>query len=243
MCTNYAAARRDYFLKHYGVLPPDDPWRLDVYRDYAAPIIRRSADGSRESLLAGFGMVPRQRIPPSVRDYDTMNARTETVATKRSFSRPWKDCQFCLIPAENVYEPRYPPLPAYGVPNYEAALRAAVRAKSERWGIHLASGEPFAVAGLWRAWDDVEGPTSHTFTMLTVNADDHPLLRLFHKHLQPDNTPNEKRGVVILRPDQYEDWLSIIDPEVARTFLGLLPADELATEPVPRPPRTASGPA
>lgn len=239
MCTNYAAARRDQLFRHFGVEPPDSPWRDEIYRDYDAPIIRSTAGGDRESLLAGFGMVPRRKIPEHVRDYDTMNSRTESVATKRSFSRAWKDCQFCLIPAEMVYEPRYPALPAYGTPSYEAELRKATRAKSERWGIHLASGEPFAVAGLWRSWDEPDGPPSHTFTMLTVNADKHPLLKQFHKHLAADSSPNEKRAVVILLPDQYDDWLSIRDPEVARSFFSLLHADQLAAEAAPAPPRTS----
>lgn len=242
MCTNYEAARREYFLKHYGILPPDDPWRQDVYRDDAAPIIRRGGDGAREALLAGFGMVPKKRIPSNVRDYDTMNARSETVGTKRTFARSWKDCQFCLVPAECIYEPRYPALPAYGTPNYETELRKATRATSERWGIHLASGEPFAVAGLWRAWEDEpDGSTSHTFTMLTVNADKHPMLSQFHRHLASGNIPNEKRSVVILLPEQYDDWLTIRDPEVARTFFSLLPAAKLATEAAPCLQRPETG--
>jgi putative SOS response-associated peptidase YedK len=38
--------------------------------------------------------------------------------------------------------------------------------------------------------------------MLTVNAYGHPLMHRFHK-------PNdEKRMLVILRPEQYDDWLN-----------------------------------
>ncbi|WP_236105859.1 SOS response-associated peptidase [Pandoraea fibrosis] len=42
-------------------------------------------------------MVPRERIPPGVKVFDTMNARAETVGEKRSFSSAWKK-QLCLIP-------------------------------------------------------------------------------------------------------------------------------------------------
>jgi putative SOS response-associated peptidase YedK len=37
--------------------------------------------------------------------------------------------------------------------------------------------------------------------MLTINADRHPLMNLFHK------PTDEKRMVVILEPEQFEDWL------------------------------------
>lgn len=38
--------------------------------------------------------------------------------------------------------------------------------------------------------------------MLTINADDHPLMRLFHK------SGDEKRMVVVLPPERYQDWLN-----------------------------------
>ncbi|MCA8023647.1 SOS response-associated peptidase family protein [Burkholderia metallica] len=62
----------------------------------------------------------------------------------------------------------------------------------------------------------------------------HPVLRQFHRHLNDDGTLKEKRGVVILRPDQYDDWLNCENPEVARTFLSLLPPDEYAVAVAPR---------
>jgi len=37
--------------------------------------------------------------------------------------------------------------------------------------------------------------------MLTINADDHDLVKNFHK------PQDEKRMVVILREDQYDEWL------------------------------------
>lgn len=43
---------------------------------------------------------------------------------------------------------------------------------------------------------------SKSFTMLTVNADEHELFKHFHK------PGDEKRMVVILHEDQYDDWLS-----------------------------------
>ena len=91
----------------------------------------------------------------------------------------------------------------------------------------------FSIAGLWRAWPD--GGVS--FTMPTVNADHHPLMQRFHK------PGDEKRGVVILPREDWDEWLQCRDPEVARTLLRLLPAGELVAEPAPLPPRgTTKGP-
>ncbi|WP_321953164.1 SOS response-associated peptidase [Paraburkholderia bannensis] len=214
MCTNYAAARRDRLFRHFGIEPPDSPWRDEIYKDYAAPIIRR-VDGVRRADLATFGMVPRKHIPPGVRVFDTMNARSETLGEKRSFSGAWKRQQLCLVPCEAFYEPCYE------------------TGKAVRWRIGMANGEPLAIAGLWREWDEPaaqEGEVARafSFTMLTVNADAHALMNRFHK------PGDEKRSVVIVPPVEYENWLASRSMDEARSFLRLLPAQELAAveEPV-----------
>ncbi|WP_027818313.1 SOS response-associated peptidase [Paraburkholderia bannensis] len=214
MCTNYAAARRDRLFRHFGIEPPDSPWRDEIYKDYAAPIIRR-VDGVRRADLATFGMVPRKHIPPGVRVFDTMNARSETLGEKRSFSGAWKRQQLCLVPCEAFYEPCYE------------------TGKAVRWRIGMANGEPLAIAGLWREWEEPaveEGEVARTysFTMLTVDADAHALMNRFHK------PGDEKRSVVIVPPVEYENWLASRSMDEARSFLRLLPAQELAAveEPV-----------
>ncbi len=211
MCTNYAAARRDKLFKHYGIEPPDSPWRDEVYKDYPAPIIRR-VDGEPRAELATFGIVPRKHIPAGVKVFDTMNARAETVGEKRSFSGAWKKQQLCLIPAEAFYEP-----------NYESG-------KAVRWRIGMADGLPFAIAGLWREWNEPEG-IAYSFTMLTVNAADHPLMNRFHK------PGDEKRSVVIVPNSEYEGWLASRSMDEARSLLNLFPANKMYAEPFPTPPR------
>ncbi|WP_321841249.1 SOS response-associated peptidase [Paraburkholderia bannensis] len=214
MCTNYAAARRDRLFRHFGIEPPDSPWRDEIYKDYAAPIIRR-VDGVRRADLATFGMVPRKHIPPGVRVFDTMNARSETLGEKRSFSGAWKRQQLCLVPCEAFYEPCYE------------------TGKAVRWRIRMANGEPLAIAGLWREWEESSAEEGgvvrvFSFTMLTVNADAHTLMNRFHK------PGDEKRSVVIVPPVEYENWLASRSMDEARSFLRLLPAQELAAveEPV-----------
>jgi putative SOS response-associated peptidase YedK len=207
MCTNYAAARRDRLFRHFGVEPPDSPWQDEIYKDYAAPIIRR-VDNAPRADLATFGMVPRRHIPPGVRVYDTMNARVETLGEKRSFSGAWKRQQLCLIPCESFYEPCYE------------------TGKAVRWRIGMADGSAFAIAGLWRAWPEEEGE-AFSFTMLTVNADAHALMSRFHK------PGDEKRSVVIVPPQEYENWLASGSMDEARSFLALLPAQQFAAVEAP----------
>ena len=56
--------------------------------------------------------------------------------------------------------------------------------------------------------------------MLTINADDHPLMRNFHR---PED---EKRMVVILAPAYFDEWLSTKADRSAR-FLIPFPSDQL----------------
>ncbi len=141
-----------------------------------------------------------------------MNARVETVGERQSFSGAWRRQQLCLIACEAFYEP-----------NYESG-------KAVRWRIGMADGEPFAIAGLWREWAEPEG-TAVSFTMLTLNADSHPLMRRFHK------PGDEKRSVVVVPPTEYENWLACRSTDEARSFLNLYPADAMQAEECPAPPR------
>jgi putative SOS response-associated peptidase YedK len=103
--------------------------------------------------------------------------------------------------------------------------------KAVRWEIGMADDASFAVAGLWKEWPEEDGSKTIGFTQITVNADEHPLMKRFHK-------PNdEKRSLVIVLVDQYDDWLSCRDTEVARSFLSLYPAGNMTSREVPIPTR------
>ena len=143
-----------------------------------------------------------------------MNARVETVGERRSFSGAWKKQQLALISCEAFYEP-----------NYETG-------KAVRWRIGMADDSPFAIAGLWREWAEQEGK-AWSFTMLTVNAAEHPLMSRFHK------PGDEKRLVVIVPPDEYSNWLASRSTDEARSFLNLFPPNAMHAEPKLAPPRAA----
>jgi putative SOS response-associated peptidase YedK len=214
MCTSYKVGDIKIFDAFSEFPAASFDFKAEIYKDYGAPIFRRTVDGLVTDA-ATFGMVPRRKIPPGVKVFDTMNARAESIGEKRSFSAAWNRLQLCLIPCESFYEP-----------NYETG-------KPVRWRIGTASGQPLAIAGLWRAWEEVAAPPALSFTMLTVNADEHPLMKRFHK------PGDEKRSVVIVPPNSYEDWFGCRSTDEARSFLNLHPAEEMTAEPDPLPPRRA----
>ena len=84
------------------------------------------------------------------------------------------------------------------------------------------------IAGLWSSWKSPKGEVIHSYTMLTVNAEEHALMRLFHK------PTDEKRMVVVLPPERYRDWLEA-PPDRSRDFMIVCAADTLTvtTPPVP----------
>ncbi len=65
-------------------------------------------------------------------------------------------------------------------------------------------------------------------TMLTINADGHPLMARFHK---PED---EKRSVVILPEDAWGDWLRTKSESSARSFFRGFDSRDYITEPCPR---------
>ncbi|MEX3791296.1 SOS response-associated peptidase family protein [Paraburkholderia sp. BR14374] len=146
MCTSYEANPNDAW-EVFSLFPePEFDYKREIYKDYYAPIFRRRGDAF-ETVGASFGIVPRRHIPPGVKAFDTMNARSESVGDKRSFSGAWKNLQICLVSCRAFFEP-----------NYETG-------KAVRWRIGTGNGDPLAIAGFWRTWKEVDGSHTLSFTM------------------------------------------------------------------------------
>jgi putative SOS response-associated peptidase YedK len=204
MCVNYKPTDAELLEVMSGLSAAElPPWKEQVWQDYNAPILLAGQGGVQRLAVASYGMVPKDKMPPGKR-LTTLNARCETIAEKRSYVGAWRAAQTCLVPTLAFYEP-----------NWESG-------KAERWEIGMADGAPFYVAGLWRSWDD---GSRLSFTQLTINADDHQLMKHFHKH------GDEKRSLVIIPRDQADDWLDAGDPEIARAYLQLYPAELMAARP------------
>ncbi|WP_186068014.1 SOS response-associated peptidase [Burkholderia gladioli] len=206
MCTHYRAPNEPEELNQLrlpllGPLYEREPWKQEIYPDYLAPIVRAAADGA-DAVLANFGMIPKAHQPPGKR-YMTVNARSETVGEKPAYRAAWRAGQRCLIPAAWIYEP-----------NWETG-------KHVKYRIGLTGWRPFCIAGVWRAWKKPDGTESIAMAMLTVNADEHEVMK--HMHRPGD----EKRSVVILRPEDYGEWMRTRDLEAARTLLQTWPAGDM----------------
>jgi len=213
MCSYYQAIKeRDRYHCHFGVEPPADLGKHDLWPGYLGTLIRRhphanvgdEAVPKREALNGLFGLVPHWSIDTKMTRF-TYNARSETAAVKHSFRDAWKHAQHCIIPADAFYEPDW----------------RSGRAVSAR--ISLADGSPMGIAGLWSRWKSPQGDIVHSYTMLTINAENHPLMRLFHK------PTDEKRMVVILPVDRYDDWLQA-RPEQSQAFMLQFPADQMMVD-------------
>lgn len=65
--------------------------------------------------------------------------------------------------------------------------------------------------------------------MLTINADEHPLMHRFHK------PGDEKRSVVVLDDDAWQAWLGTDRDEDARQFLQQFDPGQFRAMADPRP--------
>jgi putative SOS response-associated peptidase YedK len=208
MCANYSPTRGER-LAAFGVDARFDTYKEEVYPGDFAPIIRNGMDGGLSSAI--FGMVPPWAEEKLARS--TYNARAETVHQKPSFRNAWKSRQFCIIPADRVYEP-----------NYESG-------KAVRNAISSIDGAPLGLAGIWEEKAGrADGVPIYSFTMLTINADGHPVMR---RLFRPED---EKRMTVMLDPTHYGDWLSASESD-ARDLMRCFAAERLVLSEAPRPPR------
>ena len=217
MCSNYRAPTDMDRMQHFAVALDQPPQQDEIWPLYRAPIVRRSglSPMPRDAALAQFGLLPHWAKEPALARR-TYNARSETANEKPSFRDAWRKGQRCIVPAEWIYEPCWE------------------TGKAVRWRIARADGAPMGIAGLWSRWQAPGGEPTVTFAMLTVDAGDHPLMQRFHK---PDD---EKRMVAVLEQHDFDAWL---DAPVA-TMAALLrpcPAQNLAAEPAPLPPRRRTG--
>ena len=192
MCTRYiapddAAIERAW---HVGRSGPTRWPASQVFPRRPGPFIR-AGDGRSEVVRGLWGLIP-WFSKTSALTYSTSNARSEELALKASFKHPWARGQRCLIPAESFDEP-----------NWESG-------KNVWWRFRRADGDAWGLAGLWNTWTDpASGEIVESYTMLTINADSHPLMRRMHKpdpKLPADQ--QDKRSVVPIKFADVDRWLT-----------------------------------
>lgn len=161
-----------------------------MYPRAPGPFIRLAANGSPELVIGQWGLIPHfaktAKLP-----YATNNARSEELHQKASYRGPWSRGQRCIIPAWSFDEPCWE------------------TGRNVWWTFRRKDGHPWALAGLWNTWTDKQtGEVIESYTMLTINADAHPIMSRVHKpdpRLGPDE--QDKRSVIALEHEDIALWL------------------------------------
>ena len=212
MCSNFQPIKKthnEWVKQHFDCELPNTEWRAEAYPTYPAPFIYLD-EGKPRCELAQFGLEPHWATDKKKFGLKTYNARSETVHERPSYRSAWKERRFGLALMESFYEP-----------SWETG-------KAVRWRIKRSDGQPIAVASIWeRIIDKETGEVIFSFSMLTINATEHEVMKHFHK---PED---EKRSIVVLKDNEYQPWLSAKDGE-AHSVLKLANKDFLVSEPAPR---------
>jgi putative SOS response-associated peptidase YedK len=217
MCNRYVSPEEGDMERQFQV-GGRQPWRGgEVFPRGQGPFVRsvraaRSSDSDgvnshRELVVGQWGLVPWFAKTPKL-TYSTNNARSEEMAAKATFKHPWARGQRCVIPAVSFDEP-----------NWETG-------KNIWWRFRRADGQLWGLAGLWNTWTDkATGELVESYTMLTLNADAHPLMRRMHKpdpKLGPDQ--QDKRSVMAIEAADLATWLTGTVQEAA-ALLRLTPVE------------------
>jgi len=214
MCNRFVPPVQDVIEAHWGLEPSAQPaWASSIHPRTPGPFIR-AKDGGRELVVGQWVLIPHfakaAKLP-----FSTNNARSEELTQKAGYRDPWKRGQRCVIPAMSFDEP-----------NWESG-------KNIWWRFRRADGAPWGLAGLWNTWvDKATGELVESYTMLTLNADAHPLMRRMHKP-EPDLPADaqDKRSVIPIEPDDVLQWLHGSLDE-AKNLLRLAPVERFDAGPV-----------
>ncbi len=158
-------------------------------------------DGRNRLDFFVWGLIPSWAKDPAIGNR-LINARAETLQEKPSFRTAFRRRR-CLVLADGFYE-----------------WKQAEKGKTPMY-IRLASGKPFAFAGLWESWDAPDGSNVLSCTIITTEPND--LMATIHNRMP-----------VILPEQAYPIWLESGEADTKK-LTGLLkpyPAGEMQAYPV-----------
>jgi putative SOS response-associated peptidase YedK len=201
MCGRFGLTRPDKLdLQRYGV--SDVPEQVPRWNIPPSSdiLVVRERKGVTEAEMIKWGLVPSWAKDPSIGNR-MANVRSDTALEKSSF-RAAMQKRRCLIPADVFYEWQ-------DVPGQK---------RRKPYAVAVNGGEIFALGGLWEAWRAKEGG-EWVITCAILTTEPNELLEPIH-----DRMP------VIIRPDDYESWLSpsTVMGEVRR-LVSPFSADEMKT--------------
>lgn len=150
-------------------------------------------DGRNQLDYFVWGLIPSWAKDPSIGNR-MINARAETLLEKPSFRSAFRRRR-CLVLADGFYE-----------------WKQGERGKTPMY-IRLASGKPFAFAGLWESWNAPDGSNVLSCTIITTQPND--LMATIHNRMP-----------VILPEQAYPTWLETGEGDVQRLTELLVPYSE-----------------
>lgn len=216
MCTRYISPDTAAIERHWHV-GRDNAWRGgELFPRSPGAFIRadrHSSEPGRELVVGQWGLIPWFAREARL-GYSTVNARFEEIISKPSYKDPWRYGKRCIIPAWSFDEP-----------NWESG-------RNVWWRFRRVDGTPWGLAGLWNTWTDkATGELIDSYTMLTINADAHPLMRRMHK---PDPKlgadQQDKRSLVAIEFDDVDQWLYAPVDEAVK-LVKLTPAEMMDARP------------
>lgn len=199
MCGRFVrTSSRDVIAERFGVtrfVNVDLQPRYNVAPSQSVEaIIRDGAETSLGPMRWGFSPSPQSKLAP-------INARAETVATSPLFRNAFHRHR-CLVVADGFYEWRKD------------------GPKKTPYFVHMRSGNPFGLAGIWCLQRAAEGTPIVTCAILTCAANE--LMAPIHNRMP-----------VILPTEAHERWLEPdADPVELGTLLTPLPSEEMDAYPV-----------
>ncbi|MBI5791665.1 MAG: SOS response-associated peptidase family protein [Rhodocyclales bacterium] len=210
MCNRYVSPEAAEIERFWHIGRHNQPrWAEEIFPRAPGPFVRLAGDRSERQLAVGqWGLIPWFAKTPKL-TYSTNNARFEEIAGKASFKQSWLQGKRCIIPALSFDEPCWE------------------TGRNVWWRFRRADGTPWGLAGLWNDWTDKDtGEVISSYTMLTINADHHPLMSRMHRpdpKLPPDQ--QDKRSVVSIESADVDTWLR--GPLDEATVLVRVPSPDL----------------
>lgn len=207
MCGRFTlTATADQVATTFGLQAvPSFPPRYNIAPSQPIAVIRQLQNSqSPEFRLMQWGLIPSWAKDPSIGS-KLINARCETAHEKPSFRSAFK-YRRCLIPASGFYEWQ--------------KMKAGAK---QPYYFHMSNHQPFAFAGLWESWNDIE-------TCIILTTEPHPVVAPIHRRMP-----------VIVAPENYPVWLDfntqtpshlfhLFDPDVVQD-LSAIPVKTLVNNP------------
>jgi putative SOS response-associated peptidase YedK len=152
MCGRYRLSRRKQIIEEYfDCYPWADDWspRFNIAPTQSVPVIRQHPkEPVRQISSMRWGLIPNWARDASIAS-GTINAKSETAATKPAFRDPLK-FRRCLIPADGFYEWK------------------KMGASKQPFCFEVINGKLFAFAGIWDGWKNADGQWIKTCSILTT---------------------------------------------------------------------------